>query len=90
MLQRIKWFMAYGQDRFRKERHLKYTEQIVRTADRESSFIRFGCEVINPCPQNIELVYYEVTQSHRPEGDTVSECIRITEVKIWDQEGNEG
>jgi len=90
MLRRIKWLMAYGQDRFRKGRHLKYTEQTVRTADPESSFIRFGCEIINPCPQNTELVCYEVTQSHKPEGDTVSERIRITEVKIWDKEGNEG
>jgi len=90
MPQRIlKWLMAHGQDRFRKGRHLKCTEQTVRTADRESSFIRSGCEIINPCPQNSELVYYEVTQSHKPEGDTEKERIRITEVRICDQEGKE-
>ena len=82
--------MAYGQDRFTKGRHVKYTEQTVRTADRGSSFIRFGFEIINSCPQNKELLYDEVTQSHKPERDTVNGRIRITEVKICDQEGNEG
>lgn len=91
MLQRIlKWLMTYGQYRFRKGRHLKYREKTVRTADRESYFIRFRCEIINPCPQNTELVYYEVTQSHKPEGDTKNERIWITEVKICHQEGKEG
>lgn len=85
--------VAYGQNRFRngRDRDLKYTEQTVRTAYRESSFIfRFGCEIINPSAQNTELVYYEVTQSYKPEGDTENERIRKRGVRVCDQEGKEG
>lgn len=83
--------VAYGQDRVRNGRHLKYTEQTVRTADRESSFIiRFGYEIINPCAHNTELVYFEVTQRHKPEGDTENERIQIRDVTICEQEGSEG